>query len=124
RKTEPGSNGPGFPRPRVSAPESGEEMQGRGIRSAVGDRDANQQVVGRCLRVFGDDVEVAVALEDSGVHELELGLTAAASLILVDEPYIGKLTLGILVETLHVGVGRRRVEIEVVVLDVLAVISL
>src|SRR4030095_12416247 len=124
RKTEPGSDRAGFPRPRVSAPESGEEMKGRGIRSAVGDRDANQQIVRRCLRILGDDVEVAVLLEDSGVDELELGITAAAPLVLLDEPRVGKLTLGILVETLHVGVGRRRVEIEVVVLDVLAVIPL
>jgi hypothetical protein len=124
RKTEPGSDRPGFPRPRVSAPESGEEMQGRGVRSAVGDRDPNQQVVRRCLRVLGDDVEVAILLEGPGVNELELGITAATPLILLDEPRVGKLSLGILIETLHIGVGRRRVEIEVVVLDVFTVISL
>src|SRR5881628_3397730 len=99
-------------------------MKRRGVWSAIGDSDTNQKLVGRCLRVLGDDVEVAIPLEDSGVHELELGITAAAPLVLLDEPRVGKLALGILVEALHVRVGRRGVEIEVVVLDVLAMVSL
>src|SRR5262245_33010842 len=113
-----------LPRPRVAEPERRQQMQRRGVRSSIGDRDANQQVVGGRLRVFDDDVEVAVLVEDSGVDKLELGFTPAAPLILVDQPPVGELGLRILVETLHVGVGRRRVEIEVIVLDVLAVVSL
>src|SRR3989441_1191898 len=99
-------------------------MKRRGVWSAIGDSDTNQKLVGRRLRVLGDDVEVAIFLEDAGVHELELGISAAPPLILLDEPRVRKLALRILVETLHIGVGRRGVEVEVIVLDVLAVVPL
>src|SRR2546426_11384084 len=99
-------------------------MKRRGVWSAIGDSDTNQKLVRRRLRVLGDDVEVAIFLEDPGVHELELGISAAAPLILLDEPRVRKLALGILVEALHIGVGRRGVEVEVIVLDVLAMVPL
>src|SRR2546422_5152189 len=99
-------------------------MKRRGVGAGIGDGDTTQKLVGRRLRVLGDDVEVAIFLEGPGVHELELGVTAAAPLVLFDEPRVGNLALGILVETLHIGVGRRGVEVEVIVLDVLAVVPL
>ena len=76
------------------------------------------------LGVLDDDVEVAVLVEDAGVEQLELGALAAAAAVLLDQPAVGKLGLRILVEELHVGVRRRVVEVEVVLLDVLAVVAL
>src|SRR5690242_21515990 len=49
-------------------------MQRRRFSAAVGDGDADQDVVGRVLRVLGDDVEVAVVVEDAGVGQLSLRL--------------------------------------------------
>ena len=76
------------------------------------------------LGVLDDDVEVAVLVEDAGVEQLELGALAAAAAVLLDQPAVGKLGLRILVEELHVRVRRRVVEVEVVLLDVLAVVAL
>ena len=71
-----------------------------------------------------DDVEVAVLVEDAGVEQLELGPLSAAAPVLLDQPPVGELGLRVLVEELHVGVRRRVVEVEVVLLDVLAVVAL
>ena len=78
----------------------------------------------RRLGVLDDDVEVAVLVEDAGVEQLELGALAAAAAVLLDQPAVGKLRLRVLVEELHVRVRRRVVEVEVVLLDVLAVVAL
>src|SRR3989442_6602632 len=99
-------------------------MKRRGVWCMISDGDTSQKLVGRRLRVLGDDVEVAIFLEDPGVHELELGVTAAAPLVLFDEPRVGKLALGILVDTLHIGVGSRGGDVEVIVLDGLSVATL
>ena len=76
------------------------------------------------LGVLDDDVEVAVVVEDAGVEQLELEALAVAAAVLLDQPRVGKLALRILVEVLHVRVRRRVVEVEVVLLDVLAVVAL
>ena len=94
------------------------------LRSAVLDRDAHEQVVRARLRVFHEDVEVAVVVEDAGVEELPLGLGPPAPRVLLDEPCVGVLPLRVLVEGPQVGMGRRRVEVEVALLDVLAVVPL
>ncbi len=68
------------PRPGVAEPERRQQVQGRGVRPAVVRRDEHQDVVGRRLRVFDLDVEVAVIVEDPGVEQLvlEVGLAAMA----------------------------------------------
>ncbi len=111
------------PGPRVAKPERRQQMKRRRVRPAIGDRDAHEHIIGRCFGVFGHDVEVAVLVEDAGVGELKFRFAFAAAAVLLDEPGIGKLALRILVERLHVRMGRRRVEIVVTLLDVLAVVA-
>ena len=94
------------------------------VGPAVVGRDLHQQVVRRRLGVLDEDVEVAVVVEDAGVEQLELRLTAAAAAVLLDELGVGKRALRILVEHLQVGVRRRGVEVVVKLLDVLAVVAL
>src|SRR5262249_8464309 len=65
-----------------------------------------------------------VALEHAGVQQLILRCAPIAAPVLVEEGTVREGPLGILVEVLHVGVRRRGVEIEVVLLHVLAVIAL
>jgi plasmid stabilization system protein ParE len=84
---------------------------------------AHQDVVGTVLRVLDEDIEVAALVEDAGVAELELGLGFPGG----GSPRPGGRRgsrLRILVERLHVGVRRRGVEVEVELLDVLAVVAL
>src|SRR5262249_50046705 len=80
-------------------------------------------VLGRLLGVFHEDVEVSILVEHAGVEQLVLELAAAARAARVDELRVRVSLLRILVEIFHVGVGRRAVEVEVVLLDVLAVIA-
>ncbi len=87
-------------------------------------RDPDQDVVGRRLRVFDEDVEVAVIVEDAGVEQLVLGVRARAPLVLGHEIRVRKRPLRILVQVFHVRVAGKVVEVEVVFLDVLAVIAL
>src|SRR4029453_15841898 len=48
------------PRPLVAKPGGRQQVQRRRFRPAIGHSDSNKNVVRRCLRVFGEDVEVAV----------------------------------------------------------------
>ena len=71
-----------------------------------------------------NDVEVAVLVERAGVDQLVLEVLARSPAVGLDQIAVGKLALRVLVEELHVRVRRRRVDVEVVLLDVLAVIAL
>ena len=94
------------------------------LGAAVERLDPDADVLGRRLGVLDDDVEVAVVVEDAGVEQLELEALAVAAAVLLDQPAVGELGLRVLVEELHVRVRRRVVEVEVVLLDVLAVVAL
>ena len=47
----------------------------------------------------------------------------AAPAVFFNQPPVGKFRLRVLVEEFHVGVGRRRVEIKIILFNVLAVVS-
>ncbi len=79
---------------------------------------------GAGLRVLDEDVEVAVLVEDAGVEQLELGRARRRARGSPRSAGVRVLGLRVLVEELHVGVRRRRVEVEVVLLHVLAVVRL
>ncbi len=112
------------PRPRVAEPQGGQEVEGGGLGPAVRHRETDQDVLGRRLGVFHEDVEVAVAVEDSRVEQLVLHLVAVAAAVGPHEVVVRVGLVRILVEVLHVGVGGGGVEVEVVLLDVLAVVAL
>ena len=88
------------------------------------DGDLNQHVLRRRLGVFHEDIEIAVLVKHPRVEQLVFRLAAAAAAVRRDQIAIREGRLGILVEVLHVRVGRRRVEVEVVFLHVLAVVPL
>jgi len=99
-------------------------VQGCILRSPVADRNPDQQVLGICLGILDKNVEIAVVIEHTGVEQFVLRLLAAAPVIRLHQVTIRIGCLGILVEILHIGVGRRAVQIEVVLLDILAMIPL
>ena len=112
------------PRPRVAEPEVGEEAERRRLRAPVPHGDPYRDVLDVGLGVLDEDVEVPVVVEDAGIQELELRAAPFPPPVLLDELPVGVLALGVLVERLHVGVGRRVVEVEVVLLDVLPTVPL
>ena len=88
------------------------------------DGQPHQDVLGACLGVFDIDIEIAIGVEDSGIHDLEFGLLLAAARVLLHQPGVGIFGLRIFVEHPRVTIGRHRVEIVVKLLDVLAVVAL
>ncbi len=112
------------PGPVVPEPQRGQQLQRRGLGPAVVGGDAHQQVLGPGLGIFDEDVEVAVVVEDAGVQQFVLRLQAAAALVLLQQLLVGEGLLRVLVQKLHVRVRGRVVEVEVVLLHVLAMVAL
>src|SRR6266851_4131869 len=114
---------PSSPRPDIAKPELREDMQRCRFRAAVAGLDADANVFRVDLGILDDDIEIAVFVEHTRVEQLELGTLTRAALVFVNEPAIGILRLRILVEKAHVGMSRRVVEIEVILLDVFTVVA-
>ena len=112
------------PGPLVAEPERRQDVQLGRLRAAVVDADLDQEVLGRLLGVLDEDVEVAILVEHAGVEQFVLELVPAPAAAGLDEVAVGEGRLRVLVEVLHVRVRRRAVEVEVVLLDVLAVVAL
>ena len=110
--------------PRVAEPQRRQQVQRRRLRAAVVRGDAHQDVVVGGLRVLDLDVEVAVLVEDARVEQLVLVVLLAASAVGGDEVLVRERALRVLVQTLQVRVRRRAVEVEPVLLGVLAVVAL
>src|SRR6266480_6721016 len=55
------------PRPLVAKPGGRQQVQRRYFRPAIGHSDSDKNVVRRCVRVFGEDVEVAVLVKHAGI---------------------------------------------------------
>ncbi|MGZ8309786.1 MAG: hypothetical protein ACXWU0_08290 [Rhodoplanes sp.] len=69
-------------------------------------------------------IEIAALAERARVEQIEWRLVTAAPRILCHERIVRKCALRILVEVAQQAVGRRRVEIEVILLHVLAAVAL
>src|SRR5271170_3533382 len=98
-------------------------MQECWLGASIADADFNQQIVGRRLRVFNKDVEVAVVVENAGVQQLVFLLVARALAIGLDQVVVRIGAMRVLVEVLHVRVRGSAIEVEVVLLYVLAMIA-
>src|SRR5205807_9543957 len=112
------------PGPGVAEPERRQQVQRRLLRSAVGDAHADQYVEWVDFGVFHADIEVAVFREDARVDQFVFGFLATPIAIRSDKVVIGKRTLWVFVERLHIRVGWRVVEKEVVFLHILPVVAL
>src|SRR4029077_5136366 len=76
------------------------------------------------LGVFDKNVKVAVVVEYAAVEQLVLELLPRPPPVGLDKVPVGILALRVLVEVLHVRMRRRAVDVEVVLLDILAVVRL
>src|SRR5512147_1094630 len=99
-------------------------MQLGRLRPTVVGGSANVDLLRACLAVDHLDIEVSATLEDAGVEKVERRAVAVATGILLDQPFIRIGGLRILVEISQIAVTRGGVEVEVVLLDVLAAIAL
>ena len=109
------------PRPVVAEPERRQDVKLGRIAPRVADRNPDRDVVRRLLREVGRDLPVT-RVEDPAVEELELGVGAPPTRVLGQQTVIRKGGLRVEVAPAHPGVGRSRIEIEPVLLDVLSVI--
>src|SRR5437773_11136636 len=71
------------PGPLVAKPGGRQQVQRRCFRPTIGHSDSNKNVVRRCFRVFGEDVEVAVLVKDAGIDQLKLRVAFAAPPVLL-----------------------------------------
>src|ERR1700747_3131597 len=99
-------------------------MQSRRFWPAISYTYLDEEVFGRLFRILQKDVEIAIFVEDSGIQEFILHVAAITSPVRLDQSVVRKRRLRILVQVLHVGMGGRAIEVEVVFLDILAVVGL
>src|SRR5581483_1558364 len=112
------------PRPGVAEPRGRPHVNLCRLRAAIDEGDTNQDVFDCGLGVFDEQVEIAVVVEHARVNQLILRLRAAAVAAFVDDLRVREFGLWVFVGALHVGMRRGRVEVEVILLAVLAVIAL
>ena len=112
------------PRPGVAKPQCRQDAQPGRLRSAIVHGDADEHVFRTVLGVFHEHVEVPIIVEYAGIEQFVLELFPRSSPVGFDQVPVGIFALRVLVEVLHVRVRRRAVEVEVVLLDVLAVVAL
>ena len=94
------------------------------FRPAIVDGHAHQNIVGRGLGVFHENIEVAVVVKNARVEQFKFSFRFAALRVFRDELIVGKGALRILVKHLQIGMRRCRVEVIIQFLHVLAVIAL
>ena len=107
-------------RPGVTEPERRQQVQRPGLGPSVAHGDAHEDVLGGRLGVLDEDVEVPVAVQAPGVQQLVLHRIDGPRPI---DQLTVRIPIGVLVQTFHVGMGGQVVEVEVGLLDVLAVIA-
>ncbi len=83
----------------------------------------HENVLGRRLGVFDENIKIAIVVEHACVQQLELRLVLAAAGFSSTSRCVRKFLLRIFVEHLQVRMRRRRVEIIINLLHVLAVIA-
>ena len=111
-------------RPGVPEPQRGEQVDRCRVGAAVADGDAGQQVRRSGLGVVDLHVEVAPVVEDAGVQQLVLLVAEATAPVRRQEIAVREGGLRVLVPPAHPRVGGHVVDVEVVLLHVLAVVAL
>ena len=99
-------------------------MNRRRVRAAIAHANLDQNIGWRLLGVFHENIEVTILVENAGINQLVLRFGATAPPVRLNEITIRKFILRIFVEHLHIRVGRRTVDVEVVLLHIFAVVPL
>jgi len=112
------------PGPHIPEPQGRQQRQRGFLRPGVAGCHPDAHVVGSGLGVIDGDLPVAVVVEHAGVEELVLGVVLGAGGIAGEQIAVGVFHLGIQIAPAHPGMGGRGVQVEPVLLHVLAVASL
>ena len=116
---------PALPRPPgVAEPEGGEHVKRSSLAAAVRRTDPDEHVFRRSLGIFHEYIEIPVFVEHAGIEQLVLEVLPRPPAVSLPQIPIRKRPLRILVQVLHVRVRRRRVQVEVIFLDVFPVVAL
>src|SRR5208282_5504907 len=99
-----------------------QDVQACGLRSPVEGLEPNADVLRRILGILDEDIEIAVLIEYPSVQQLILALSLSAP-VFFHQLTVRILALRILIEHPHVTMGRNIIEIEPILLNVLAAIS-
>ena len=98
-------------------------MHARRFGSAIVRGDTNEDVFGGGFGILDDHIEISIFGEDASIEQLKFGILFRTAPVFFQQLSIGIGALRILVEEFHVGVRRRAVKVEVILLYVLAVIA-
>ncbi len=99
-------------------------MQHRGRAAAIPRRDLHQDIAGFSLGVLDEDIEVTVVGEHARIQELVLRNIRAAAAVLGHQIRVREGALRIFVEHFQIRMRGGGVQIEIVLLDVFAVVAL
>src|SRR5215469_10847420 len=99
-------------------------MQLGRFRPTVGNGDSDQDFLGRFLGILHVNVKIAVVVKNTRIYELVLRLVAGPLTVGLYQIRVRIRFLRIFVEPFHVGMRWRRIEIEIILLNVLAVVTL
>ncbi len=100
---------------RCSSAASGPRLNGR---------DLYQNIVRTCFGIFNENVEIPVFMENAGVEQAHIPSLPGPLTVYPNKFIIRIRCLRILVEILHIGVSRRAVKVEIILLDILPMVAL
>src|SRR5580698_1706116 len=112
------------PRPSIAKPSRRQHPYRSRFRATVRDRYFDEHVLNVSLGILDENIEIAVPVEYAGIEQLVFCLALAAATVFLHQVCVRKRGLGVLIEVFHVGMGRRVIEVEVVLFYVFAVVSL
>src|SRR6202051_2943091 len=99
-------------------------MKCGGFRAAIYHDEFDKNIFDVGLGILDEHGEVTIFCEYAGVHQFEFGLSAVATAVFGNQGIVRKFRLGIFVQHLHVAVGWRGIQVEVIFFYILAMISL
>src|SRR5215472_9379588 len=99
-------------------------MEWDGFRAAIESGDSNEDVFHIRFGIFDKDIEIAVVGKNSRIEQFKFRLGSAAPRVFFDQSFVGEFGLRILVQHAHVAVRGSRIEIEIALLYILAVVAL
>src|SRR5262249_43612320 len=111
------------PRPGVAEPKRRKHGHRAGPGPPVLERDRDRHISAGILGILTEKTKITSAIKDPGASSLKLNSLPPPTRVPADELPLGCGSLGVLVQVPHVRVRRRRVEVEVVFLHVLAVVA-
>ncbi len=80
-------------------------MERGDVWAAIGEGEADEDVIRGGFGVFDEDIEITILIEDAGLHQFKFPRLPTPSPIFFDEPIVWKRGLWIFIEATHVGMG-------------------